>query len=159
MEVPVERIVYKDKFVEIDRVREVPMIQEKIVKIERIVEVPIEVIKIQEVIKEVEKIVYQGGGGGGGGMSDDCDCLTGARFLSVWNKLFKLSGPSTEECITEEQFISMISKSFNKNLSALGGPDSAGRNTIDSNDQMRMSGSTNFASTTGFSKMMSPGKQ
>lgn len=159
-----ERIVYKDKFVEIDRVREVPMIQEKIIKVERIVEVPIEVIKIQEVIKEVEKIVYLGGGGGrgagGGGMSDeDCDCLTGARFLAVWNKLFKLSGPSTEECITEEQFISLISKSFNKNLMALGGPDSAGRNTIDSNDQMRMSSSTNFASTTGFSKMMSPGKQ
>ena len=162
----VERIVYKDKFVEIDRVREVPMIQEKVVKVERIVEVPIEVIKIQEVIKEVEKIVYQGGGGGrgagggAGGMSDeDCDCLTGARFLAVWNKLFKLSGPSTEECITEDQFISLISKSFNKNLNALGGPDSAGRNTIDSNDQMRMSNSTNFASTTGFSKMMSPGKQ
>ena len=159
-----ERIVYKDKFVEIDRVREVPMIQEKIIKVERIVEVPIEVIKIQEVIKEVEKIVYLGGGGGrgagGGGMSDeDCDCLTGARFLAVWNKLFKLSGPSTEECITEEQFISLISKSFNKNLMALGGPDSAGRNTIDSNDQMRMSSSTNFAPTTGFSKMMSPGKQ
>ena len=78
-------------------------------KVERIVEVPIEVIKIQEVIKEVEKIVYQGGGGGrgagggAGGMSDeDCDCLTGARFLAVWNKLFKLSGPSTEECITED---------------------------------------------------------
>lgn len=152
----VERIVYRDKYVEIDRVREVPMIQEKIIKVERIVEVPIEVIKIQEVIKEVERIVYQGGGG----MSDeDCTCLTGARFLAVWNKLFKLSGPSTDECITEEQFISLISKSFNKNLNALGGPDSAGRNTIDSNDQMRMSNSTNFASTTGFSKLMSPGKQ
>ena len=64
----------------------------------------------KEIIKEVEKIVYQGGGGGrgaggggAGGMSDeDCDCLTGARFLAVWNKLFKLSGPSTEECITED---------------------------------------------------------
>ena len=158
---PVEKIVYKDKFVEVERVREVPMIQEKVVKVERIVEVPIEVIKIQEVIKEVEKIVYQGGGGGGGGAmsDDDCGCLTGERFLSVWNKLFKLSGPSTNECITEEQFISLISKSFNKNLNALGGPDSAGRNTIDSNDQMRMSNSTNFASTAGFSKMLSPGKQ
>jgi len=48
------------------------------------VEVPIEVVKIQEVIKEVEKIVYQQVGGA----ESDCDCLTGVRFLTVWNKLF-----------------------------------------------------------------------
>ena len=119
------------------------MIQERVVKVERIVEVPIEVIKIQEVIKEVEKIVYQGGGGGGA--ESDCDCLTGTRLINVWNKIFKLSGPGSEECITEDQFVSMIAKSFKKNCAALETSDARG--TLDSNDLQRMSNSTAFAST------------
>ena len=42
------------------------MVTERVVEVEKKVEVPVEVIKIQEVVKEVEKIVYQGGKGGGG---------------------------------------------------------------------------------------------
>jgi hypothetical protein len=117
--------------------------------------VPIEVIKVQEIIKEVEKIVYinQGGkamsAGGGmgmgmGGLDSDCDCLTGARFLTVWNKLFKLSGAGSDECLTEEQFVNVISKSFKKNLAALEITDA--RTTVDSTDLARMSNTSAFAS-------------
>ena len=42
------------------------MIYEKIVKVQQIKEVPVEVIKIQEIIKEVEKIVYMDSKGKGG---------------------------------------------------------------------------------------------
>lgn len=97
----VEKIVYKDRFVEIEKIKEIPMITERIVTVKQIVEVPIEIIKIQEVIKEVERIVYQNGGGGGGADSD-CDCLTSERLLGIWNGLFKLSGPTSTECLTEE---------------------------------------------------------
>lgn len=95
------------------------MIEEKVIKIETIKEIPIEVIKIQEVIKEVTKIVYQNNGGGGAAEDSDCGCLTGDRLQTVWNKLFKLSGPSSDTCITEEEFVGMIAKSFSKNCTAL----------------------------------------
>ena len=132
------------------------MYNDRIVQVEKIVEVPIEVIKVQEIIKEVDKIVYMNGGGGSGGkaggggagmggMDSDCDCLTGQRFLAVWNKLFKLSGTGSEECLTEEHFVNMIAKSFRKNLSALEITD--GRTTVDSQDLQRMSNSTAFGST------------
>ena len=115
-----EKIVYQDKFVEVERIVEKPMIEEKVIKIETIKEVPIEVIKIQEVIKEVTKIVYESkGGAGGGGEDSDCGCLTGDRLQVVWNKLFKLSGPSSDTCITEEEFVGMVAKSFSKNCGAL----------------------------------------
>jgi hypothetical protein len=70
------------------------------------------------VIKEVTKIVYETKAGVGGEESD-CGCLTGDRLQTVWNKLFKLSGPSSDSCITEEEFVGMIAKSFNKNASSL----------------------------------------
>jgi hypothetical protein len=117
--VDVERIVYQDKFIEVERIVEKPMIEEKVIKIETIKEVPIEVIKIVEVIKEVTKIVYENKGGAAGGEESDCGCLTGDRLQVVWNKLFKLSGPSSDTCITEEEFVGMISKSFVKNSGAL----------------------------------------
>ena len=128
VEVPkvVEKVVYQDKYIEVEKVREVPMVSEKVVKVEKVVEVPIEVIKIQEVVKEVEKIVYQYGGKskgtngiGSGGSDSECDCLTSARLMSIWNKLFKLTGPTTTDCLTEEQFVTMISKNMNKNIKAL----------------------------------------
>ena len=59
----------------------IPVQTETVVIVDTRVEITIEVIKIVEVIKEVEKIVYQGGGGA----ASDCDCLTGARFLKIWN--------------------------------------------------------------------------
>jgi hypothetical protein len=40
------------------------------------------------VIREVEKVIYQGGGG-----EEDCNCLTGARLIDIWNNLFRISGP------------------------------------------------------------------
>ena len=108
----VEKIVYQDKYIEVEKIKEIPMISEKVVKVDKVVEVPIEVIKIQEVIKEVEKIVYQYGGkkgsgglGFAGGLDEDsseCDCLTSARLMTIWNKLFKLNGPTTTDCLTEE---------------------------------------------------------
>lgn len=113
----VEKIVYQDKYIEVEKIKEIPMISEKVVKVDKVVEVPIEVIKIQEVIKEVEKIVYQYGGKkgskweGSGGLglaggldeeSSECDCLTSARLMTIWNKLFKLNGPTTTDCLTEE---------------------------------------------------------
>lgn len=49
----------------------------------------VEVEKIVEIIKEVEKIVQVGGGGGN---DSDCDCLTGARFIDVWNRIFQIQG-------------------------------------------------------------------
>ena len=56
--------------------------------------------------------------------------------MTIWNKLFKLNGPTTTDCITEDQFVSMISKSISKNVKALGELDV-------------MSENTNFASING----------
>lgn len=71
-------------------------------------------------IKEVTKIVYETKNGpGGGGEESDCGCLTGDRLQVVWNKLFKLSGPSSDHCITEEEFVGMVAKSFSKNCGNL----------------------------------------
>ena len=132
------------------------MISERIITVKQIVEVPIEVIKIQEVIKEVERIVYQsrggngsGGGGGagaGGGYESDCDCLTSARLQSIWNKLFKLTGPTSSECLTEEQFVGMISKSFKKNCLTLESENPA-RDSMDTKEFARTTNSSGFGST------------
>lgn len=78
---------------------------------------PIEVIKIQEVekivevIKEVEKIIVK--------EEENCDCLTGVRFINAWNKLFKINGNVGSDCISEKQFISIIQNSLNTNAEIL----------------------------------------
>ena len=78
---------------------------------------PIEVIKIQEVekivevIKEVEKIIVK--------EEENCDCLTGVRFINAWNKLFKINGNVGSDCISEKQFISIIQNSLNTNAEVL----------------------------------------
>ena len=127
----VEKVVYQDRIVEVERQIEVPMINDRIVEIEKIVEKPVEVIKIEQVIQEVEKIVYEkvfvpaagkGGAGKGDGASEvdtDCDCLTGARFLDIWNKMFNIKGMASTECLTEEQFVTMISKGIRQNVTGL----------------------------------------
>lgn len=51
--------------------------------------------------------------------TDDCDCLTGVKFLDVWNKLFKIRGDVSADCLTERQFIEMVSMSFNANAKVL----------------------------------------
>lgn len=82
--------------------------------VDRIVEKPIEVIKyeilekIVEKIVEVDKIVYREA-------EENCDCLTGVRFIDTWNKLFKIRGEVGSDCITEKQFISLIRDSVNSN--------------------------------------------
>jgi len=50
----------------------------------------VEVEKIVEVIKEVEKIVQVGGG-----HEATDDCLSGARFIDVWNRIFQIQGMAT----------------------------------------------------------------
>ena len=62
----------------------------------------VEVEKIVEVIKEIEVVREE----------ENCDCLTGVRFIDVWNKLFHLEGVASAECMTEEEFVSLVSKNF-----------------------------------------------
>lgn len=119
VEVPkiVEKVVYQDKIVEVEKIKEVEVIKEVIKEIVKTVEVPVESVKVELVEKIIEKIIYEKvAGGGGGGAEEDCDCLTGARLINVWNKMFKISGPSTTECLTEEQFVSVLAKSFTANF-------------------------------------------
>ena len=81
---------------------------------DRIVEKPIEVIKyeilekIVEKIVEVEKIIYKEA-------EESCDCLTGVRFIDTWNKLLKIKGEVSTDCITQKQFISLVRDSVNSN--------------------------------------------
>jgi len=110
--------------VEVEKLVEVPMWNDRIVEVEKLVERPIEVVKIEQIFTEVEKIVYEkvfvdNGQGHGPGEADDCDCLTGARFLTVWNKIFSLQGVGSTSCLTEEQFINLINGGIRKNVSAL----------------------------------------
>ena len=104
--VPTERIV------EFERIKEIPTFVEKIKIVEKPVEVPIEVIKIQEVEKIVykDRIVIK---------EEDCDCLSGIRFMEIWNKMFHLQGAASATCITEEEFVSILQKNFNKNAKDL----------------------------------------
>jgi hypothetical protein len=51
----------------------------------------VEVEKIVEIIKEVEKIVQVGGGG----HEAEDNCLSGARFIDVWNRIFQIQGMAT----------------------------------------------------------------
>jgi hypothetical protein len=110
----VEVPVPQEKIVRIETVKEIPYEVIKYKAVDRIVEKPIEVIrtevveKIIEKIVEVEKIVTVE-------KEEDCDCFTGVRFIDTWNKLFKISGNVTNDCLTEKQFISMVSDSFNAN--------------------------------------------
>ena len=68
-------------------------------EVEKIVERPYEVVKvvevekIVEVIKEVEKIITR--------EEENCDCLTGMRFVDTWNKVFNIKGMASGECLTE----------------------------------------------------------
>jgi hypothetical protein len=88
--------------VRIETIKEIPFEVIKYKAVDRIVEKPIEVIrtevveKIIERIVEVEKIVYQEK------EEEDCDCFTGVRFIDTWNKLFKISGNASTECLTEK---------------------------------------------------------
>jgi hypothetical protein len=50
---------------------------------------------------------------------DDKDCLSQSRFIEIWNRLFNLKGIHTEKCLTEEQFIGLISKSLMTNADDL----------------------------------------
>ena len=93
--VPTERIV------EVERIKEVPMITERIRIVEKPVEVPIEVIRIEE----VEKIVYRDRFIT---KEDDCECLSGIRFVDVWNKMMHIEGPASTECITEDEFVTLL---------------------------------------------------
>jgi hypothetical protein len=92
------------KFVEVEK------IVEKLVESTRIVEVE----KIVEVIKEVEKIVQIGGGN-----ESDCDCLTGAGFINIWNRIFKIQGIAGSACLTETQFIDLVSQSMISNVDSI----------------------------------------
>ena len=105
--VPIERIV------EVERIKEVPMAVEKLTIVERIVEVPIEIIKIQEVEKIIE--VFRDRYLTKENDEENCDCLTGVRLIDVWNKLFHIKGSSSTECLTEEEFVNLLSKNFNQN--------------------------------------------
>ena len=118
---------------------------EKVVikEVEKVVEVAVEhtttkqveVEKIVEIIKEVEKIVYKTAEGGGGEESE-CGCLTGDRFLTVWNNLFKLTGTGSNACITEEQFVGLITKSLARNSANLGSSDT--NSMMDTQSSMSM---------------------
>lgn len=88
---------------------EVEKIVEKLVESTKVVEVE----KIVEVIKEVEKIVQIGGGKAA---EEDCDCLTGVRFIDIWNKIFQIKGMASADCLTESQFLDLISKSLMSNV-------------------------------------------
>tara|TARA_B110000285_G_C15107083_1_gene608666 strand:- start:519 stop:800 length:282 start_codon:yes stop_codon:yes gene_type:complete len=72
--------------------------------------------KIVEIIKEVEKYIQVGGGGGN---DSDCDCLTGARFIDVFNKIFNIKGMASSGCLTEQQFLDLISKSLIANVDSI----------------------------------------
>lgn len=131
----VEKIVKEKEVVEVEKIVEIPVPYEKIVEmevvkevlvevekvqtVERVIEKPIESVKIQieekivEVIKEVMVQVPKEV------ETDDCDCLTGIKFLDIWNKLFKIRGDVSSECLTERQFIEMLSMSFKANAKAL----------------------------------------
>ena len=105
------------------KIIEVPVEKEKPVEvvkwetIEKKIEVPVYVEKIKEVevikevIKEVEKIVVK--------EEENCDCLSGVRFINAWNKLFKINGNVGSDCISEKQFISIIKNSLNTNAEVL----------------------------------------
>ena len=57
--------------------------------------------KIVEIIKEIKE--------------EDCNCLTGVKFINVWNKLFHIEGNGGTECMTEDEFVGLISKNFVRN--------------------------------------------
>jgi len=78
----------------------------KFKEVEKIVEKPIEVIKvvevekIVEVIKIVEKIITR--------EEENCDCLTGMRFVDVWNNIFNIKGMASGECLTAPEFVTLL---------------------------------------------------
>jgi hypothetical protein len=130
----VEKPVYTDKIVEVEKIVEKPVVSEVIkevekivekvvvneilVEVEKIIEKPIitekvvEVEKIVEVIKEVVKTSTD--------HESDCDCLTAARFIDVWNNMFTMKGPHTNgasnECMTEDDFVGLVSKTLMSNM-------------------------------------------
>ena len=94
---------------------------------------PIEVIKVQEVEKIVEvfkdRFIPA--------KEEDCDCLTGMRFINVWNRLFQIKGESNDECLTEDEFIHVIQRNLNQNAKLLQ----------NSNAKMSASTTSGFRST------------
>ena len=101
-----EIFVPVDRIVEVERIKEVPMSVEKLQIVERIVEVPIEIIKVQEVEKIVE--VFRDRFIAREASDEDCDCLTGIKFIEVWNKLFHLKGVAGTECLTQDEFVGLL---------------------------------------------------
>ena len=57
-----------------------------------------EVEKIVEIIKEMD--------------AEDCNCLTGVKFINIWNRLFHIEGVGGTECMTEDEFVQLISQNF-----------------------------------------------
>ena len=112
-----EVVVYKDRVQTVEKIIEQPIITEKIIEVEKIVERPIEIIKIVEVekivevIKEVEKIITR--------EEENCDCLTGLRFVDVWNRIFNIKGMASGECLTSTQFVELISNQLINNITTL----------------------------------------
>ena len=100
----VEKLVPVEKIIEVEKIVEVPTYHDKIKQVEKIIEIPIEIIKIEQIerIVEVEKIVEKLI------KEENCDCLTGVKFINVWNKLFHIEGIGGTECMTEDEFVGLI---------------------------------------------------
>lgn len=86
----------------VDRIIEKPIEIVKVQEVKQIIEVPVEVVKTVEVIKEVEKIVEIVK------EEENCDCLTGGKFVDIWNQLFMMREVSGKECLKEKEFVAMI---------------------------------------------------
>lgn len=111
----VDRVVHQETIHEVERLKEIVVYRDRVQEVERIIEKPIMqerivvVEKIKEVIKEVGQIIQE----------EDKDCLSQRRFIEIWNRMFNLKGIQTEKCLTEEQFIGLISRSLMANADDL----------------------------------------
>lgn len=44
------------------------------------------------------------------------------RFIDVWNKIFQIKGMASAECLTETQFIDLVSQSLMSNVDNIDRP-------------------------------------
>jgi len=95
-----EVVVYRDRINEIERIIEKPIWREKVVEVEKIV----------EVIKEVDRLVKD---------DSDNDCMSQARFIDIWNRMFHLKGIASSQCLSEDDFVGLISRSLMSNADAI----------------------------------------
>lgn len=109
-EVEKEVIVYKEKVevVTVEKKVEVPI--ETIKTVFKTIEIPIESIKIEtiekiiEKIVEVEKIVKVEVE-----KDDDCECISEASFIALWNKMMILKFQDVKEgCLSDDRFTDLI---------------------------------------------------